>query len=46
MEAEANLDRFPPGLRPLVIRLIHACGMVEIADRIAFSPDAAETDRT
>ena len=39
---EARLERFPGDLQPLVVRLIHACGMVEIADRIAFSPDVAE----
>ena len=37
---EARLDRFPPGLDALAIRLIHASGMVEIADRLAFSPGA------
>lgn len=37
---EARLDRFDPGLARLAIRLIHACGMVEVADRLAFSPDA------
>ena len=40
VRAEANLDRFPEGLDQLAVRLIHACGMVEIADRLAFSPDA------
>ena len=39
---EARLDRFPAALQPLVIRLIHACGMVEIADRLAFSPEVAQ----
>ncbi|KAA9007051.1 precorrin-8X methylmutase [Histidinibacterium aquaticum] len=39
---EARLDRFPPAMEPVVVRLIHACGMVEIADRLAFSPRAAE----
>jgi precorrin-8X/cobalt-precorrin-8 methylmutase len=38
--AEANLARFPNGLDKLVTRIIHASGMVEIADRLAFSPDA------
>ena len=38
---EARLERFPEDLHPLVIRLIHACGMVEIADRLAFSPEVA-----
>jgi len=42
VRAEARLDRFPPALEPVVVRLIHACGMVEIADRLAFSPRAAE----
>ncbi|MDQ2090762.1 precorrin-8X methylmutase [Marimonas arenosa] len=35
---EARLDRFPPGLQSVAIRLIHSCGMVEVADRLAFSP--------
>ena len=39
---EARLDRFPAAMRPVMTRLIHACGMVEIADRLAFSPRAAE----
>ena len=38
VQAEANLDRFPQNLRPAIIRMIHACGMVEIADRIAYDP--------
>ncbi|MBR9651109.1 precorrin-8X methylmutase [Thalassovita aquimarina] len=42
---EARLDRFGPGMQALAIRLIHACGMVEVADRLAFSPDAYEAGR-
>jgi precorrin-8X/cobalt-precorrin-8 methylmutase len=38
VRAEARLERFPPGMDALAIRLIHACGMVEVADRLAFSP--------
>ncbi len=41
VRAEARLDRFPADLQPVVVRLIHACGMVEIADRLSFSPTAA-----
>ena len=37
---EARLERFGPGLETLAIRLIHACGMVEVADRLAFSDRA------
>ena len=41
VRTEAKLDRFAPDMQPLITRLIHACGMVEIADRLAFSPDAS-----
>lgn len=37
---EARLDRFPEGLQSMAIRLIHACGMVDVADRLAFSAGA------
>ena len=40
VRSEANLDRFPNGLDRLAIRVIHACGMVEIADRLAFTDTA------
>lgn len=39
---EANLDRFPVAMQPLVIRLIHACGMIDLADDIVFSQGAFE----
>lgn len=39
---EASLDRFPTVLQPLVIRLIHACGMVDLADDISWSEGAFE----
>ncbi len=39
---EARLDRFDAGMRALAERVIHACGMVEVADRLAFSPGAFE----
>ncbi|MDQ7069568.1 MAG: precorrin-8X methylmutase [Rhodobacterales bacterium] len=37
---EARLDRFDTGMAALAIRVIHSCGMIEVADRLAFSPDA------
>ncbi len=40
---EARLDRFDAGMRVLAERVIHACGMVEVADRLAFSPGAFES---
>ena len=45
VEREARLNRFPEAMRPLVARVVHACGMVEVADRLAFSPRAAEAGR-
>lgn len=45
VRAEAKLDRFAPDMQPLITRLIHACGMVEIADRLAFSPGASAVGR-
>ena len=45
VRAEANLDRFPVEMRPMVVRLIHSCGMVEIADRLAYSPAAFAAGR-
>ncbi len=42
---EARLERFEPGLRELVVRLVHACGMVEVADRLAYSENAFHAGR-
>ncbi len=46
VRAEARLERFPAGMQDMVIRLIHSCGMVEIADRLAFSPGAIRSGQT
>jgi len=42
---EARLERFGPGMAALATRLIHACGMVEIADRLAASGRAFDVGR-
>ena len=42
---EARLERFDDGMAALAVRLIHACGMVEVADRLAFSPGAFAAGR-
>ncbi|MEQ9346993.1 MAG: precorrin-8X methylmutase [Thalassospira sp.] len=39
IEAEADLARFSEDQRPIAIRVIHACGMVEMAEQIAFGGD-------
>lgn len=38
---EARLDRFDAGMAQVATRVIHACGMVEVADRLAYSAGAA-----
>ncbi len=40
VRAEARLDRFGAGMESVAIRLIHACGMIEVADRLAYSEGA------
>ena len=45
IRAEANLERFPVGIAHVAERMIHACGMVDLADDLLFSPAAAEAGR-
>ncbi len=42
IRAEARLSRFTAAEERVAVRIIHACGMVEIADDIVFSRGAAE----
>jgi precorrin-8X/cobalt-precorrin-8 methylmutase len=42
IRSEANLRRFTPDEERVAVRIIHACGMVEIADDIVFSPGMVE----
>ncbi len=42
---EANLERFPTGIAHVAERMIHACGMVDLADDLLFSDGAAEVGR-
>jgi len=45
IRAEADLARFTPAEARVAVRIIHACGMVEIAHDLQFSPDFAEAAR-
>ena len=45
IRAEADLARFKPIEERVAVRIIHACGMPEIAGDIAFSPTFAECAR-
>ena len=42
IRAEADLARVPADLEPAAVRMIHACGMVDLVDDLAWSPDAGE----
>jgi|SRR5471032_2379920 precorrin-8X/cobalt-precorrin-8 methylmutase len=42
---EAPIARLPDDVAPLVVRLIHACGMTDIAESIAFSDDVVANGR-
>ncbi|MDR5857529.1 precorrin-8X methylmutase [Caballeronia sp. LZ062] len=45
IRAEANLSAIPRDLEKLAVRLIHACGMVDIVDDLRFSPGAGDAGR-
>ena len=45
VRAEARLTRFPPGVARIAERVIHACGMVDVADRLAYTLRAWEAGR-
>jgi precorrin-8X/cobalt-precorrin-8 methylmutase len=45
IRAEANLAAIPADLEKLAVRLIHACGMVDIVDDLRFSPGAGDAGR-
>ena len=45
IEAEADLARFPPELRPLALRLAHAVGDTAILDDLVWSKDAVAVGR-
>lgn len=42
IRAEADLSRFDPVLERIVVRMIHACGMVDLATDVAATPAFAE----
>jgi len=38
---EARLDHLPDGVAEIAVRVVHACGMVDIVDELAFDGDVA-----
>ncbi|CAM3220517.1 precorrin-8X methylmutase [Pseudomonas floridensis] len=45
IRAEARLDTIPADLEKLAVRVIHACGMVEVIEDLRFSPGAGAAGR-
>ncbi|MGM1061882.1 precorrin-8X methylmutase [Saccharothrix sp. Mg75] len=45
IRAEADLTRFPDDVARVVVRMIHACGMVDLVDDVAFSPHVVRDAR-
>ncbi|MCG5433390.1 precorrin-8X methylmutase [Mycobacterium sp. MYCO198283] len=39
IRAEADLSVFPDDVARVVVRLIHTCGQVDVAEHVAFTPD-------
>jgi precorrin-8X/cobalt-precorrin-8 methylmutase len=45
IRAEADLAGLPPGLVPVAVRMIHACGQVDLVDDLAHSPGVVAAAR-
>ena len=45
IRAEADLAAIPADLEPVVVRMIHACGMTDLVADVRFSPDVAHLAR-
>jgi precorrin isomerase len=45
IRAEVDLANLPSALEPVVVRLIHACGMTDIVADLAFAPNVVEAGR-
>jgi len=46
IRAEADLSAIPADLEPAVVRMIHACGMTDLAADVEFSPGAGTAARS
>jgi precorrin-8X/cobalt-precorrin-8 methylmutase len=45
IRAEADLSRLPGDVVPVAVRMIHACGQVDLVDDLAFSPGVVAAAR-
>ena len=46
IRAEANLSRFPDDVSRVVVRLIHTCGQVDVADHVSYTDDVVTRAHT
>jgi precorrin-8X/cobalt-precorrin-8 methylmutase len=46
IRAEADLSRLPGDVARVAVRMIHACGMVDLVDDLGFSPGVVTAART
>ena len=46
IRAEADLSRLPADVATVAVRMIHACGQVDLVDDLAFSPGVVAAART
>ncbi|MGP3999438.1 precorrin-8X methylmutase [Streptomyces sp. 8N706] len=46
IRAEADLGGLPPDVSQVAVRLIHACGMVDLVEDLAYTPDVVARART
>jgi len=46
IRAEADLSRLPADVVPVAVRMIHACGQIDLVDDLAFSPGVVAAART
>lgn len=45
IRAESDLAHFPSDIEPVVVRMIHACGMVDLPADVAYHPDIVKAAR-
>jgi precorrin-8X/cobalt-precorrin-8 methylmutase len=46
IRAEADLTALPPDVAQVAVRMIHACGQVDLVDDLGFSPGVVDAART
>jgi precorrin-8X/cobalt-precorrin-8 methylmutase len=46
IRSEADLSRLPEDMRPVAVRMIHACGDLNLVNDLAFHPQLVSTART